>query len=78
MKNERNVVVSKSLNTLDVNGMSCSNCEHAIRKSVGAMRGVDRISVDLQGKQVTVEYDSDKVSIEEIKQTIQNQGYGVV
>jgi copper chaperone CopZ len=42
------------------------------------MRGVDRISVDLQGKQVTVEYDSDKVTIEEIKQTIQNQGYGVV
>ena len=70
--------MSKSLNTLDVNGMSCSHCEHAVKKSVGAMRGVDRVSVDLKMDQVMVEYDSDKVTIEEIKQTIQDQGYDVV
>jgi copper chaperone len=70
--------MSKSLNTLDVNGLSCSNCEHAVKKSVGAMGGVDRVSVDLKKNQVMVEYDSDKVTIEEIKQTIQDQGYDVV
>jgi len=70
--------MSIAYNTLDVNGMTCSNCEHAVKKSVGALSGVDRVTVDLKAKNVVVEYDSDKVTIQEIKQTIQNQGYNVV
>ncbi|MDF2632222.1 MAG: copper chaperone [Caproiciproducens sp.] len=70
--------MSKTSKTLDVNGMSCSNCEHAVKKSVGALSGVDHISVDLRKNQVMVEYDSDKVELEQIKQAIQDQGYGVV
>lgn len=35
--------------TLNVEGMSCSHCENAVKKSVGALNGVKNVSVDLKG-----------------------------
>ncbi|MCG9969430.1 copper chaperone CopZ [Pelotomaculum terephthalicicum JT] len=69
--------MSKELKTLDVEGMSCSHCEHAVKKSVGALTGVDSVAVDLKGKKVTVEYDAERVNLDKIKETIEDQGYEV-
>lgn len=63
---------------LNVEGMSCSNCENAIKKAVGALDGVSTVTVDLKGKTVTVEYDGSKVSLDRIKTEIEDQGYEVV
>lgn len=63
--------------TLNVEGMSCSHCENAVKKSVGALNGVGSVSVDLKGNKVTVEYDSERVNLETIKETIEDQGYEV-
>lgn len=63
---------------LNVEGMSCSHCENAIKKSVGALDGVSAVTVDLKGKTVTVEYESSKVSLDRIKSEIEDQGYDVV
>lgn len=60
-----------------VEGMSCSHCENAIRKAVGALDGVSEVAVDLKGKTVTVVYDSSKVSAGRIKSEIEDQGYDV-
>jgi copper chaperone len=65
------------VNTLDVEGMSCSHCENSVKKAVGALNGVDGVSVDLKAKKVTVEFDPEKVTIETIKDTIEDQGYDV-
>ncbi|GAE87849.1 copper chaperone CopZ [Acetivibrio straminisolvens] len=62
---------------LKVEGMSCSHCENAIKKSVGALDGVNAVTVDLEGKTVTVEYESSKVSLDRIKSEIEDQGYDV-
>lgn len=62
---------------LNVEGMTCSHCENAVKKSVGALGGVDSVTVDLKGKKVMVEYDSDKVTLNTIKETIRDQGYEV-
>lgn len=62
---------------LKVEGMSCSHCENTIKKSVGALNGVDSVSVDLAGKKVLVEFDPEKVSIETIKEVIEDQGYEI-
>lgn len=70
-------MVAKEVRTLEVEGMSCSHCENAVNKAVGALDGVDRVAVDLQGKTVTIEYDPGKVTVETIKETIANQGYDV-
>ena len=70
--------MSKEIKTLNVEGMSCSHCENAVKKSVGALSGVSNVAVDLKGKQVTVEFESGKVTVEAIKEAIEDQGYDVV
>ena len=50
--------MSKENVCLTVNRMSCSHCEkQRQKKAVGALDGVDTVSVDLAGKKVCVEYD---------------------
>lgn len=63
---------------LNIEGMSCSHCENAVKKAVGALEGVSAVAVDLKGKTVTVEYDSSKVSLDRIKNEIEEQGYDVL
>jgi copper ion binding protein len=62
---------------LTVNGMSCSHCENSVKKAVGALKGVDNVKVDLKDKKVLVEFDKEKVSVDIIKDTIEDQGYDV-
>lgn len=60
-----------------VDGMSCSHCENAVKKAVGALNGVENVIVDLSAKKVIVEFDAEKVSAEIITGTIEDQGYNV-
>lgn len=69
--------MAKEIKTLHVEGMSCSHCENSVKTSVGALIGIDSVAVDLIGKKVTVEYDSEKVKLDTIKETIEDQGYEV-
>ena len=39
---------------LDVPAMTCDHCRTAIEREVGAVDGVERVSVDLDAKTVTV------------------------
>lgn len=64
--------------TLNVQGMSCGHCVKAIEGSVGELNGVRSVKVDLEGKKVGVEYETNEVSLEKIKETIDDQGYDVV
>ncbi|RDU37646.1 copper resistance protein CopZ [Neobacillus piezotolerans] len=63
---------------LNVEGMSCGHCVKAVEGSVGALEGVERVLVDLKEKTVAVEYKDDAVSLDKIKETIEDQGYDVV
>ncbi|MFU0833266.1 MAG: Copper chaperone CopZ [Oscillospiraceae bacterium] len=63
---------------LNVEGMSCSHCEHAVKTAVGALDGVESVDVDLKGKKVTTKYDSTKVTPDQIRNAIEDQGYDVV
>lgn len=69
--------MAKQTTSLAVLGMSCSHCEASIKKAVGSLDGVDTVSVDLGGKKVTVEFDTDKVKIKQIEDAIEDQGYDV-
>lgn len=69
--------MSKQVISLNVEGMSCSHCENSVKKSVGALNGVEKVEVDLKGKKVTVDFDSEKVQLQNIKNTIEDQGYDV-
>jgi copper chaperone len=63
---------------LKVEGMSCSHCENAIKKAVGALDGVNSVSVNLKGKTVTVEYNPSQATLDSIKNEIEDQGYDVI
>ncbi|HWO96267.1 MAG TPA: copper chaperone CopZ [Bacillus sp. (in: firmicutes)] len=63
--------------TLTVQGMSCGHCVKAIEGSVGELNGVSKVAVNLSEGKVDVEFDESKVSLEQIKETIDDQGYDV-
>lgn len=62
---------------LDVPAISCSHCKAAIERAVGALDGVERVSVDVAVRTVTVDYDADRVSLEAVEEAITEEGYEV-
>ncbi|AEV68799.1 copper chaperone CopZ [Acetivibrio clariflavus] len=69
--------MAMEVKTLNVEGMSCSHCENSVKKAVGALEGVAKVDVDLNGKKVTIEFDPAKVTVDNIKSAIEDQGYDV-
>ncbi|MFC5591639.1 copper chaperone CopZ [Sporosarcina soli] len=64
--------------TLKVQGMSCNHCVNSIETSVGNLTGVSSVKVDLGSSEVSVEFDSQKTTLDQIKETIEEQGYDIV
>ena len=62
---------------LTVEGMSCAHCEHTIKKAVSALDGVKTVTVALSAKKVTIEYDTEKLTLDTIKNIIEGSGYEV-
>jgi len=62
---------------LKVEGMSCNHCVKAVEGSVGKLSGVTAVEVNLAEGLVNVEYDKNQVTLETIKDTIDDQGYDV-
>lgn len=63
---------------INVEGMSCSHCVNAVTKAVRNLDGVSEVQVNLESKTATVDYDSDKITLEAIKAAIEEEGYDVV
>jgi copper chaperone len=63
---------------LNVEGMSCNHCVKAVTDALTALEGVSGVDVDLAGKKVTVDYEEDKVSLESMRDAIEEEGYDVL
>ncbi|MFJ7930176.1 copper chaperone CopZ [Peribacillus sp. NPDC094092] len=63
--------------TLNVKGMSCGHCINSIEGNVGELSGVTTVKVNLDSGTVSVEFNPNEVSIDKIKETIDDQGYDV-
>ncbi|WNS74935.1 copper chaperone CopZ [Bacillus sp. DTU_2020_1000418_1_SI_GHA_SEK_038] len=63
--------------TLHVAGMSCGHCVKAVEGSVGELAGVESVKVDLKNGKVDIEFNSSEVTVDKIKETIDDQGYDV-
>ena len=68
----------KEIMQIKVNGMMCSHCEGRVNKAVGALDGVTFVSANHDKKIVEVTFDENKVSLQEIKDAITEQGYEVL
>jgi copper chaperone len=63
--------------TLNVQGMSCDHCVKTVEGSVGELNGVSSVKVNLKANTVDVEYNNQEVSLDKIKEAIDDQGYDV-
>ncbi|NNU91590.1 copper chaperone CopZ [Anoxybacillus sp. CHMUD] len=63
--------------TLQVQGMTCGHCKAAVTNALQELDGVSRVEVHLQEGTVDVDYDETKVSVEKLKEAIEEQGYNV-
>lgn len=60
---------------LQVNGMSCQHCVNSVEKALKEIGASGH--VDLKGNSVMVEYDEHKLSLDVVKEAIEEQGYDV-
>jgi copper chaperone len=59
--------------TYSVPGMHCAHCERAVSEEIGAVRGVDSVSVDLETKAVVVR--GERVDDAAVRAAIDEAGY---
>jgi copper chaperone len=60
---------------IKVEGMSCMHCQLRVKKAVEAVEGVQKADVNLQTKQVTIDYEEGKANTEKVKDAIREAGY---
>ncbi|MDM5205367.1 copper chaperone CopZ [Cytobacillus kochii] len=63
--------------TLNVQGMSCGHCVNSIEGNVGNLNGVESVKVNLDQGKVDVTFDPSTVSLKDITDVIEDQGYNV-
>ncbi|SEP15719.1 copper ion binding protein [Paenibacillus sp. OV219] len=62
--------------TLKVEGMSCGHCVNSVEGAVTKLGATGK--VDLTTGTVTIEFDNSKITLDVIKEAIEEQGYEVV
>lgn len=55
--------------------MSCKSCQNRIEKNIPYEKGVTDLKVDLSKKLVTIEYRTDKTSVDKLKAAIKAMGF---
>lgn len=55
--------------------ISCMHCVMTVKNGIASMPGVYSVDADPETKEVTVNYDSDKISIDSIKAKLAELGY---
>lgn len=62
---------------LNVKGMMCTGCEKRIKNALGELKGIKTVDANHKTGQVVINSDID-ISIEEIKNKIEDIGFEVV
>ncbi len=63
--------------TLRIEGMTCAACSSAVERATKKLDGVVDSSVNLATEKLAIEYDGDKLSLEDIKAAVEKAGYRV-
>ncbi|MEM3562575.1 MAG: cation-translocating P-type ATPase [Candidatus Jordarchaeaceae archaeon] len=61
----------------EIEGVHCAECAERIEKVLSTLEGVNRSEVNFAAKTLTIDYDKEKVSIDEIKETAKKIGYNL-
>lgn len=63
--------------SLQVPEVHCDHCKTSIEGAVSQLPGIATVDVAISDASVSVEYDEDTIDLEQIKSTIEEQGYAV-
>ena len=63
--------------TLQVPEVHCDHCKTSLEGAVGDLGGVSTVDVSVPEATLDVTFDESRVSLDMIKQTIEDQGYAV-
>ena len=61
---------------LEITGMSCANCSATIDEALESLDGVEEATANFATDEGTVDYDPERVALEDIYQAIDDAGYG--
>ena len=64
--------------TIPVIGMACSVCAANVERKLNSLEGVNSATVSLAGRTALVDYDPEKITLEDMKREISNAGYDLV
>ena len=64
--------------TIPVVGMACSACSANVEKKLNSLAGISSASVSLPGRSALIDYDPTTISLEKMKQAVNNIGYDLV
>lgn len=62
---------------IQVEGMTCGHCVETVTQAVASLEGIQKVAVDLEQNQVALDYDEEKISLEEISTKIMGVGFAV-
>lgn len=64
--------------SLTITGMTCASCANAVERGVSKVQGVSSANVNFATEKLTLNYDSELVTLDLIKDTVKEVGYGVL
>ena len=64
--------------TIPVIGMACSVCAANVERKLNSLEGITSATVSLAGRTALVDYDPEKITLEDMKREISNAGYDLV
>ncbi|WLD94798.1 copper chaperone CopZ [Alkalihalobacillus sp. AL-G] len=64
--------------TLNVKGMTCGHCKQSVTNALQELNGVDQVEVNLDEGTAKVSYEDSKVTVAQMREAVEGQGYDVV
>ncbi len=64
--------------TITVLGMMCAGCAANVEKKLNSLEGITSASVNLPGRTALIEYDTELISLEQMKEALGGIGYDMV
>lgn len=64
--------------TLSIEGMTCASCSQTVEKATGKLNGVQEANVNLATEKLSIIYDENEITLEQIKEAVDDAGYKAV
>ena len=64
--------------SLKVDGVTCQHCVQTITDALGKITGTNKVAVDLDKKEVQVDYNEEETTLQEISDKIIEVGFELV